>query len=249
MGELIDITGMRFGRLVVIDRAENKGDTRARWHCICDCGGEKTTSGKNLRTGITQSCGCLGLEWAREMGASPEYTAANAERIVSHGHKRRAGKSPEYRSWLQIKRRCSDPTDSDWPNYGAIGIRVCPEWEHSFEQFLADMGEKPTSNHVIVRKDTKIGYSPDNCEWLARQRAGARRRRSFISVSVAGLEFPSIKAACRHFGVNLTTVLYRIHAGIPLEDAVTYKSHGAKPRRSRESYLRSDHPDRIKLNI
>lgn len=228
MGSFIDITGMRFGRLVAINRVPNKGEKRALWRCLCDCGNEKVVSGRNLRTGLTQSCGCLIVD-------------------AIHGHKRRSHMTPEYSLWLQLKRRCSDKHYKGYAAYGGKGIRLSPLWNNSFEQFLADIGPKPSPQHVLARKDRNGHFEPGNCQWETHHDLVNRPRKVFIPVTVGGLDFRSISAACRHFGVKKSAVFERVKAGIDLQDAITNPAWSMKPRRSRESYLPHGHPDRVKL--
>lgn len=248
MGQLIDMTGMRYGRLTVKDRAPTpNGETRAYWRCECDCGNQTVVTGKSLRNGGTKSCGCLAEEWARSMGSNPEFVAIRAEKTVRHGHKRVNRMTPEYRTWLGMKRRCYDKKCKDYPNWGGRGIKVHADWVSSFETFLADMGHRPSSRHQVDRIDPDKDYSRDNCRWVTPEVQGAEHRRSLREVTVDGVTFPSISAAGRHFGVGTTTINERIKAGMSLEEAVTFKAWSRKSNRTRESYLRKDHPDRARL--
>lgn len=244
MGALIDMTGQRFGRLTVGSKVKREGDSRAYWACTCDCGNETTVAGKELRNGGTQSCGCLAVEWARKMGSKPEFVAVRTAKTTRHGHKRVGKTSLEYKTWLGIKRRCSDPHFKDYAKYGAHGIRVCDAWGNSFEQFLADMGPRPSPQHQIDRLDPSGHYEPGNCRWVTPEVQNAENKRSLVAVEINGMRFNSISAACRHFGVRRSVANYRIKAGIPIEEAVTAPSWSRKPRRSRESYLPKGHPDR-----
>jgi hypothetical protein len=56
---LDDLTGRRFGRLVVVARGPNARDGGAAWACLCDCGGRTIASARNLKAGRTLGCGCL----------------------------------------------------------------------------------------------------------------------------------------------------------------------------------------------
>lgn len=162
----------------------------------------------------------------------------------SHGHKGKNGASPEYKIWIGIKRRCFNPNSKDYPKWGGRGIVVCDAWNASFEQFLADMGPRPSPRHQIDRLDPTKNYAPDNCRWVTPAEQGSENKRNLVPVTVDGIEFKSLSAACRHFGVSKTVANYRINAGIPPEVAVKEASWSMKTRRARESYLRKDHPDR-----
>jgi hypothetical protein len=68
-----------------------------------------------------------------------------------------------------MKRRCYAPSVKEFRNYGGNGIRVCDRWRYSFENFLTDMGRRPTPNHSIDRfPDKKGNYEPSNCRWATR---------------------------------------------------------------------------------
>src|SRR5262245_9255007 len=86
-------------------------------------------------------------------------------------------RSPELNSWYGMKNRCSNPKSSAWSNYGGRGIAVCQRWAESFNNFLADMGPKPSPKHSIDRYPNNDGnYEPGNCRWAtqAEQRANQR---------------------------------------------------------------------------
>src|SRR5690606_36132486 len=86
----------------------------------------------------------------------------------SHDRKPRL-KMPEYQTWLRIKKRCHNPLDKSYPQYGGRGIEVCQEWRESFQAFLRDMGPRPSPHHSIDRLDGTKGYSPDNCRWATKE--------------------------------------------------------------------------------
>jgi hypothetical protein len=156
MSKLVDLTGQRLGRFVVLDRAENSPkDNRARWLCRCDCGKTKIVEGKALRSGNTQSCG-LGQCWGK--------------RSVTHGQSgnRYQGKkaSPSYGSWAAMKQRCLDPNAERYPKYGALGVTITPRWlgPDGFSNFLADLGERPPGTS-LGRKNDIGNYEPGNVSW------------------------------------------------------------------------------------
>lgn len=158
---------------------------------------------------------------------------------LRHGHKRGGVASPTYRIWIGMKRRCSDTASKDFKNYGAKGIQVCARWDASFQDFLADMGERPSLEHTIDRLDPSLGYGPENCRWATRSEQGAENKSNLRAVTVGDLHFASISAACRHFGVSGTTVNMRLKAGHSLETAVSVPTGALPNKRPRESYLRN----------
>jgi hypothetical protein len=165
-----DLTGKRFKRLVVIELApRRKGVKRAlaRWRCKCDCGRDHTASGRDLRCGEVKSCGCLRRE--------PN------QRALTHGDSagvRSGGKlTTEYRAWQRMKQRCLNPDHAAYADYGARGITVCRRWLNSFENFLADMGRKPSPELTLERKNNSLGYRPSNCTWAPWSAQNNNRRR------------------------------------------------------------------------
>lgn len=159
----MDLTGQRFGMLTVISRASGAG--RPCWHCRCDCGGSSIVPSKSLRSGNSKSCGCR-----KRAGKKP-----------THGRR----KSPEWRVWQGMKSRCLNPKNSRFSDYGGRGIQVCPRWQHSFENFLTDMGERPSSEHSLDRKDGDGNYEPNNCRWATRIEQ-CRNKRNNVLITHSG---------------------------------------------------------------
>lgn len=165
MGQLRDISGGVFGRLTVLRRAKRRG-THSYWLVSCVCGQQKEVRQQLLTGGRTQSCGCLHRERVREARA----------RGARHGHTAGGSISAEYTAWQAMKTRCYNVNQKSWADYGGRGIEVCDRWLESFENFLADVGERPSPEHSLDRIDVNGDYEPDNVRWST-YREQARNRR------------------------------------------------------------------------
>ena len=159
--------GKRFGRLTVVEVLK---DRRAR--CLCDCGRQVVVWRNNLKRPNTRSCGCL----RKEM-----YESGRA--FKRHGHTADYGKTRIYRIWTNMKTRCGNLNASNYQYYGGRGIGVCKKWSESFEAFLSDMGDPPSSKHTIDRINVEGHYMPGNCRWATmkeqcenRAKRGTRQR-------------------------------------------------------------------------
>jgi hypothetical protein len=140
--------------------------------CACGCGelaapGRLYVSGHNARVDHP-------FAGQRHSDATKERLASfTGEQASSYKHGW-AG-TPTYVSWAAMKGRCFDPGNASYPTYGARGITVCERWL-DFENFLADMGERPSLDHSIDRRDENGNYEPGNCRWLTRAEQNARRK-------------------------------------------------------------------------
>jgi hypothetical protein len=167
MGKFIDLTGKRFGKLIV-SRLSGKGVDRSyRWECICDCGAITTPLGCSLRNGNTTSCGC------------------HKKAVLANFHAGTHGMAGTrvYQAFHAMHRRCSARKGKDWPLYGGRGITVCERWErpHGFVNFLSDMGE-PSPGTSLERIDVNGNYEPGNCKWgTNEEQANNKRNTRFIT--------------------------------------------------------------------
>ncbi len=164
--------GEKFGRLLVLQSAGKRGDLKL-FLCRCSCGKERVSAGRDLRRGHVTSCGCLNRELARNHCLSLNVA------MTKHGEARTSGCSAEYRTWRSMIGRCENANARHYSCYGGRGINVCQRWRNSFEDFLIDMGRKPTPKHTIDRYPDNDGdYRPGNCRWATRKQQQANRRNS-----------------------------------------------------------------------
>lgn len=169
----VDLTGRRYGKLVVQGDGGRHPTRGIRlWRCLCDCGKVTAIAAGPLNNGNSTSCGCVRL--ANSIAARK-----------THGETFGGKASPEYAIWQAMLRRCLTPSHKQFPLYGGRGITVCDRWRKSFENFLADMGRKPSPSHSIDRIDNDAGYCKENCRW-ATQKVQVNNRRNTIVVSHQG---------------------------------------------------------------
>jgi hypothetical protein len=201
----IDLTGMIFGRLHVVKRAENHGG-RTAWVCTCECGEQAIVMTKLLQNGRTTSCGCR-----RREVASATLIAA----MTIHGQT----DTYAYQCWRSMKLRCYTKTSTGYENYGGRGIKVCDRWRDSFEAFIADMGQPPSEKHTIERCDVNGDYTPSNCCWATKIEQGNNKRNNDL------LEFNGRKQTraewAREFDINYETLSWRLANGWPVSKALT----------------------------
>lgn len=194
----------KFNRLTVIGQAPSRpcsGTTMGYWLCRCECGKEvEVTTGK-LTGGHTKSCGCL----------KREVMAGNT-RATTHGH---AG-TPTWKSWAAMLKRCRD----GHTRYGGRGIVVDPRWE-SFENFFADMGERP-NGHTLDRIDNDGPYALRNCRWaLPVTQSNNRGNNRWISHDG---RTQTVAQWAREIGVARQTLTNRLNQGWPIEEALSTRT-------------------------
>ena len=149
-----NLEGLVFNQLTALRPAGySTADGKRVWVFLCSCGTIIERAGRDVTSGNTKSCGCL------------RTAMRKASKNKKHGHAKTSTRpsSPTYNSWFAMKSRCRTLTDSEFKNYGAVGICYDPRWE-GFEAFLEDMGERPEGTS-LDRRDGAKGYSKENCRW------------------------------------------------------------------------------------
>ena len=212
MSKFQDLTGQRFGRLVVIERAEDyvrpNGHPQVQWRCKCDCGNEKITVAYSLTHGLCTSCGC-----------------ARTERIVNMNYEHGQSNSSLYRRWQHMKDRCYNPNDKRYKNYGRRGIKVCDEWLNSFENFYNwAVNNGYQEGLTIDRIDVDGNYEPSNCRWVTtkEQQFNKRNNKRFFHDG-KNLTLPEWSEILH---ISLDTLVSRIYTrGWNVERALTEPVH------------------------
>ena len=208
----IDLTGQRFGRLMVIECCGRSKDGQKVYLCKCDCGAETNVKSGNLLSGNTQSCGCLSAERNAER---------SRKRLLKHG----GCGTRLYRIWFDMRQRCNWDKSINWHLYGGRGIKVCEEWEKDFAAFrdwALSHGYKEELQ--LDRIDNDGNYGPDNCRWATRIEQG-NNRRTCVYVTING-ETKTVVEWCKANGISAGTAFSRIKRGWSAEDAVTKESRG-----------------------
>lgn len=198
----IDLTGQRFGSLVVVGRGTPRPYYKgAVWVCQCDCGNTKEVLGASLRKGETKSCGC------------------NKNKLVSEARSARKYPYPRLRTiWHNMIDRCENPRAISYPLYGAKGVSVCDEWK-SLESFVTwALSNGYTDELTIDRADGTKGYSPDNCRWVSKIEQQNNRRNNHL-LTVNG-KTDTIANWARYSGISHSTISARIRIGWSDERAV-----------------------------
>jgi hypothetical protein len=186
--DIQSVLAQTFGRLTPISEVEQSADQSRQVRCRCQCGNVLIVRLTNLKRGGAKSCGC------------------------SRGTHHRS-KTKEYRIWSALIARCTVPGSVNWLRYGAQGITVCDRWKNSFVAFWEDMGPKP-DGMSLERINNRLGYSPENCKWATLHEQSRNTSRNHL-VTFHGVT-KCLKDWASEFGVNYSTVGYRVRSGAPI---------------------------------
>lgn len=223
----IDLTGKRYGRLVVIklDHIQKQpcGRNERHYLCKCDCGNNKVVRACSLRSGNTTSCGC----YQKELLTQRQST-----------HK--MSKTPLYKAWCNMKMRCTNPNYTDYYDYGGRGISVCEEWQSfdNFKEWAFKNGykdEKKNGKNLLSldRIDVNGNYCPENCRWATYSQQANNKRNTrrfyFDGQYLTAREWSVIT------GINYGTLVRRLHKpSWTIERALTEPTH--KDKQSFKTY-------------
>ena len=217
MGKFCDLTGKQFGKLTDIRLAGKTSRGVLKWECLCSCGKRTTVCGSSLKNGDTKSCGCYNRE-------------VSTKRIVdlqkAKGSDGRS-KTRLYRVWIGMRNRCNNPKNYSYANYGGRGIRVCSEWEKSYDTFYSwAILNGYHEGLSIDRRDNDGDYSPENCQWVT-WKEQHRNQRVSRKVAFCGKSQTLIEWS-EETGISHGVLSARLRAGWSIEQALTEPVHKHK---------------------
>lgn len=187
--------GTRFARLIVLGSGPRNKHKQTTSICLCDCDSRATILNISLRSGLSTSCGCRAKDLSRAR--------------ATHGHNRVGYRAGTYITWSAMLTRCFNPNQRSYRDYGARGITVCERWLR-FENFLADMGERP-DHHTLERKDNNGNYEPSNCKWATTKEQSRNTSRT-LRFTIDGIAACAKDHASR-LGINYGTLKSRLESG------------------------------------
>jgi hypothetical protein len=193
-----NLTGKRYGRLIVIGLSPKKSGRKSYWACKCDCGNTLAVRGDMLKNGNTRSCGCL----------KREQDKIN----LSKFHKGYHTPNRLYDIWNNIKGRCLNQNDKNYYRYGGRGIKIYPDWIHDYSKFRDWAFNNGYKKHLTIdRIDNNGNYEPNNCRW-ATMKEQANNRRSNINVFWNG-DTHTLAEWSEIYSINYGTLRDRYYRG------------------------------------
>ena len=193
--------GSRYGLWTVIGYAESSRHGDRMYQCVCECGRENKVSARQLQSGRSACCGCVGAK-------------RHAEKFTTHGQ----SDSKLYKVWSSMKRRCSAPDDPSYCNYGGRGIVVCDEWKTfiPFHAWALLSGYREGLTIESINNDK--GYSPDNCEWIPKPQQ-SKNTRHCVMISYEGHTL-NISDWAKRLGVPYARIQSRLKKGWNIKSAL-----------------------------
>jgi hypothetical protein len=197
MTKIIDLTGIIFGDLKVIEFSGINKNRKATWLCECKCGNKKIIVSNSLINQLTRSCGCKSAV------------------------KRKHGMSNTrlYSIWQHMRQRCGNPKSKDYELYGLRGIRVCNEWDSNFINFYTwAINNGYTDNLSIDRKNVNGNYEPKNCRWASDEiQSNNKRTTKYLTINGT---MKCLKEWSNISGNSPSTIRRRLSMGLTAHDAV-----------------------------
>lgn len=208
--------GKKYGRLTILKESGFVQYSKTKMRkvlCKCDCGKEKEIDLNSIKRGKSTSCGCFNKEFAKQNstkhGMSMLYTGV---------------KHPDYCIWTKLKSRCLNPKDKSYKHYGGRGIKICDRWLNSFENFINDLGWRPSKKYSLERIDYNKDYCPENCKWILKSEQSKNSRRVKL-VEYQGY-FHCLTDLCKQLNLPYSTMRHRVYdLKIPFNEAIKYPQH------------------------
>jgi len=201
------LIGKRCGALTVTKwegRPISKRTKDSYWRCVCDCGRSIIVDQSGLTRRSRKLRKCCGCTSRSRKGINKIHGGCY---------------TAEYSIWQAMRCRCKGIGKKSAKNYKDRGIRFCDRW-NNFENFLADLGLRPSNKHTLDRIDNNKGYSPENCRWADRITQANNTTRVKI-ISWNGVT-KTVSEWARHLGINKMTLYFRVfRLNWPIERAMT----------------------------
>lgn len=200
------VVGDRYGRLTALEFLSTDKWHQKKWKWKCDCGNETEAYASPVKSGHTSSCGCM-------------YRESRGVATTTHGY----SGVPEFSVYRAMLRRCYNEKAGNYHDYGGKGITVCQRWRESFENFLQDMGPRPSPNHSIDRENVYGNYEPGNCRWLD-AKGQANNRGNNLRVDYHG-ESHTLAQISELLGMDERTVYRWLKLGLVPEEIEVVRDH------------------------
>lgn len=218
MPKIIDLTGLCINNLFVIKEIGRDRFNNKLYQCKCICGNVTNKTNAQIKNGKS-SCGCL-------------YSINK----TTHGHAKKNKPTITFNSWYNMKERCYYTKYKDYHNYGGRGIKVCDRWLNSFDNFLKDMGERPSEKYSIDRIDVNGNYEPSNCRWATMiEQSKNRRNNKYYEFNNKRLIIPEW---AKLFKVTPAAINFWIKKGVPFNNVCNYYLNKKQKQEKKSNYVK-----------